>query len=181
MTLLKNTLFYVPIYPESQSKYFEYLTLKQKKTQSDLLSRAKKLGQIQYESEKKYLEENPPPLNPNGIAWKFNRIIGWIEFYNNGGIIKANLHFTGLKRIQKILGKHVISYQYKIADVSDTYRKNNEQIRNDIEKFLLKLQNGKYSSKIKRYYIDSHEFLRILKYIDIKKIINDSINSDVKN
>lgn len=178
MPLLNNKLFDVPIYRDSPREYDEYLNINNDKYISFLLSNAKAHSKSHYDFVRKQIKENPYPINPQGIEWRYNRIIGWIEFYFDGTVIKANLYFTRSKRIRKNLGKQIIDYKYKIEDVSFTNHKTNPEIINDIESFLRRLQSGELDERFKKFHIDSDDILNILRYTDIKSILSDTIASN---
>ncbi len=166
-------MFQVPIYRESKEEYYQYLTERRDREVEDVIRHNKERGLDQDGSYEKYLRENPPNINPDKIAWNYNRIIGWIEFYSDGLIIKADLWFIRAKRVSRELSRVIFDYHNKIGDVTSFIHPNNEHIRGKIRKFLDDLQRGEYGFKLDHYYIDSSLLLRNLEYMDVKKLIDD--------
>jgi hypothetical protein len=166
--ILKKELFSVPIYFSSKSAFFNKLRQRRKKAEEKLRNSypAKQFG----------IE---PELPVEKLEWKFDQIIGWIEFYLNGKTIKANCWFVKAKRISPNLKRKEYECLGKIGDVSQTHRLKNEEIISDIHSFLEKCQNGKYIEKIKKYHIDTSVFLDCLAFLDMKGLI-EHINTRKK-
>lgn len=174
----KTILFCLPIYIESESEYSNFLTKNRNILVEHQIQQFKKIGFDPNGTLEQDLRSKPPTINPDQIPWRYNRIIGWVEFYADGGIIKADLWFTRAKRISKRVKNVIIDYRGKISDVVDTYRLNNEQISAEIEQYIIDLQKGKYGRNyLKRRYIDKSLFLKNLRYINIKKMIEDFVRT----
>ncbi|MCX5847269.1 MAG: hypothetical protein NTW12_13085 [Deltaproteobacteria bacterium] len=171
-------LFKIPIYRESSDKYYEYLTNKRSKSVERRSASIKRIGLDRNGQIEKQLRNNLPSINPQCIYWNYNRIIGWIEFYADGGIIKAALWFSRSKKIRKDFGKQIIDCVGKISDVSETYNKDNDLIRKDLRDFISDFMLGKFGNRYKKYYLDSTEFLKLIEYLDIKRMIEKNCGID---
>lgn len=177
----KYILFRVPIYRESQDEYYKYLTKKRNQSLEQEISKINKLGLNRDGQLEKSLRKNPPSINPKKISWDFNRIIGWIEFYADGMLIKAELWFIRAKRISKQLSTVIIENRGKISDVTAQSKPDNKYIRMRIKQYLSEVQNGVHLKKISRYYIDSDLLLRNLEYFDIRKLLEDILHERLQN
>ncbi|MBL7135133.1 MAG: hypothetical protein ISS81_00905 [Candidatus Marinimicrobia bacterium] len=174
MSRKDNLIFRVPIYREQLEKYHEYLT----KIRDRRIEQEKKNGFNYDSSYEQYLCDNPPPINPRKISWKYNRIIGWIEFYAEEMQIKADLWFFRGKRVPKQFSRVIIDYRSKIGDVTGISNPDNKVIRYKIREFLDRLQSGLYWKKLSNYYIDSSFLLRNLDYMDVRKLLTDLLEEE---
>lgn len=168
MIIVEKELFSVPIYLRSESNFFEKLKQRRKKAEEKLKDSytAKKFEII-------------PDVPAERFGWKFDQIVGWIEFYLNGKTIKANWWFVKARQVSLNLKRREFECLGKIADVSHTHHLGNDEIIAEIESFLKKCQNGEYIDKIKKYHIDVSNFLDCLAFLDIKSLI-EKINSTQK-
>ena len=174
----KNILFCLPIYIDSESEYYDFLKNNRDISVEHQVQQFKKIGFDPNGIMEQDLRRKPNTIHPEQIAWRYNRIIGWVEFYADGGIIKADLWFIRAKRISKRVKNVIIDYRGKISDIVDTYHLNNKQIGAEIEKFLVDLQKGKYGRNyLQRRHIDKSLFLKNLKYINIKMMIEDLVRT----
>ena len=103
MTNASRVLFAVPIYRESELEYYSRLDAEDK-------SRLEKQAQIMKRFIGKSASSNAEnqlgnltPLNPNRNSWRYNRIVGWIEFYSDRRTIKADLWLAKEKPYGKTL------------------------------------------------------------------------------
>lgn len=178
---MKKILFIVPIYIGSKTEYSDFLRKNHDKSVERKIQLLKKLDFDPNGTREKEIHDNPPPMNPEGIPWKYNRIIGWIEFYADGGIIKTDLWYTTAKRISMRTKNITVKYRSKMEDVVDTYNLNNEEIRSEIEEYLKNLQKGRTGwNVLKKHYKDISLLLRNLRYMDLKKMIEDLMQSTHK-
>jgi hypothetical protein len=158
--IIKRSFLSIPIYVCSYSdfhKRIEEKRLKSEKNHKDSFA-YKKLG-VKYEH------------NYERTEWKYDKIIGWIELYLNGNTIKADYWFIKAQRIGLNLKNKEFEYRNKIVDVSVTHSKNNKEIIGDIKLFLENCQKGKYLKKLKKYFIDTSEFLQLSEFLDIKGLV----------
>lgn len=164
--ILEKELFSVPIYLCSESDFFKKLKQRRKKAEEKIKDSytAKKFGII-------------PEVPVEKYEWKFNQIIGWIEFYLNGKTIRANCWFVKARQISLNLKRREFECLGKISDVSYTHHLRNDEIVAEIESFLNKCQNGEYIGKIKKYHIEVSNFLDWLAFLDIKGLIEQINNT----
>lgn len=165
--IIKKTIFSIPIYFCSYSDFLIKIDKKRLKAESN-----HKKG-IAY---KKYGIEYEHCYKKN--EWKFDKIIGWIVLYLNGKTIKADYWLINAKRIGLNSRNKKFEYKHKIADVSITHNKNNEQIIDDIKSFFSNCQQGTYIKKLKSYHIDTSEFFQFAKFINIKALIRQINNAE---
>ena len=158
--IIHNTIFSIPIYVCSKSEFLRRIEQKRENAKKKYHSTfAYKKMKIPYE-----------PIDEKA-GWKYNKIIGWIEFYLNGQTIKAEYWFVKAKKISINIKIKNFEYKNKIMDVSQTHHKTNKEIVDDIKFFLGNCQNGEYVNKFKNFYIDTEELLQLLKVMDIKKLV----------
>lgn len=158
--IIKKPIFSVPIYLCSQSVFYNKIDQKRKRDEKKYKGTHafKKLG-FPYEHRYEKTE------------WKYDKIIGWIEFYLNGKTIKADYWFIKAKKISINLKSKQFENCGKISDVSVTNRKTNNEIIEDIKLFLLRCQEGKHIEVFKKYYIDTSELIELLAYMDLKGMV----------
>lgn len=167
--IIKKTIFSIPIYICSQSDFHKRIEQKRKKDKEEYKKTHafKKMG-IPYEYSYKKDE------------WKYDKIIGWIEIYLNGKTIKADYWFIKAKKISINIKNKQFEYRNKICDISDTHRKTNKEIIEDIKLFLSNCQGGKHIKFLRRYYIYTSELFALLNHIDIKNLV-EYLNHGSKN
>jgi hypothetical protein len=173
----KNILFQIPIYQERSSAFYDGLRVAREEAIQQQAKRIMNVGLVVKEENELYQDLlQDISLNPKMLAWNYNRIIGWVEFYVDGSIIKAGLWFVRVKRVNKHLQNKIFDNLGKIADVAMAYDMQNDEIRQAIAVFLANLQGGKYTFKfLLRHYIDSSLFLRNLEFTDVRSLIEHII------
>jgi hypothetical protein len=112
-------------------------------------------------------DSTPPDLHRK--AWRYNRVVGWIEFYSDRRTIKADLWLSKGKRPRTNFGSVTLEYKGKIADVCLTHRISNRKIRREIAFFLDGLANDSYG---RNFFVDSTLLLQQLEFLDIKGLID---------
>lgn len=163
-------LFRVPIYRESRDAYHDRVRANQEQRIEAYLNQARSIGIPDIEDVERYWRENPPPFNPERKAWRFDRIIGWIEFYADGMKIKTNLYLLR-GRATWPLRNVVIDYRGKLADVADAHYRDNEHLVDRIETFLTDVQRGHYGKRLARYKLDVEDTVRLIRYTDLKGLL----------
>jgi len=178
MTNANHILFAVPIYRESRLEYYSRLDAEDKRT---LEKQTKVLRRFMGKSASPNAEDGIGDLtlpNPNRNAWRYNRIVGWIEFYSDRRTIKANLWLAKEKTIRKDFKRVTLEYKGKIADVALAHRASNSEIREAVHIFLTGFEQGAYSwSSAKKYHVDKALLLRQLEFVDIRGLI-DKVEED---
>jgi len=176
---LENTLFNVPIYRQSKEKYSSELKedfTKYEKLLEKEINDKNYIENYFYNSEvqdKRYIGWIEWEGN---YVWEFNQIIGWIQFYQHGTLLKSNLWIMKSKNIRKRPKKKLIDYFGKLGDVSDISYKDNSQIILDIIHFLDDAQLGLLGNeKLKQYYIERLWVLRFINFLDIKSLMEENI------
>jgi len=158
--IIKESLFSIPVYMCSEADF--------RKKREDKRNKTKKLNKNSFAYKHFGIK---PEIKFERDIWKYDKIIGWIEFYLNGQTLKADLWFVNAKRIGIDLRNKKFEYSGKIADVSITHRKSNIEIKEDIKTFFINCQRGSYSKKIKNRFIDTSELYRFVNYLDLKEMI----------
>jgi hypothetical protein len=172
MNRRENVLFSVPIYLESEDNYYHDIDCKNREKKENLKAKLEKYAQKEIPDD--YFQSVSSPQR----SWRYNRIIGWIEFICNCRSVKADLWFAKERSIRKTFKAVDITYNGKVADVIHAYNSSNSEIRKSIKSFILKFESGAYSAKYKKYYVDKNGFFELLNFIDINKLI--SIKGGVK-
>lgn len=134
--VIKESLFSVPVYICSEADFHKKVENKRKKIE--------KLNENSFTYKHFGIK---PEVKLEKDFWKYNKIIGWIEFYLNGQTLKADLWFVNAKRIGIDLQNKKFEYLGKIADVSITHLKSNSEIKEDIKTFFINCERGIYSKK----------------------------------
>ena len=117
----KSILFKVPVYQETEKDFYEYLRSRRDKFIEQQMNRFRDLRVARSEADSLHQElMQATQPNPDRLAWDYNRIVGWIEFYAHGRVIKASLWFVRAKRIDKWLKNRVFDFRGKIVDVAVT-------------------------------------------------------------
>lgn len=109
--------------------------------------------------------------------WKYNQMAGFVEviIYKNKDIgLKVYLSdylIEGSRYVWNTSKKHYMKFE-QILDLHNyTEGKNNKEIQEDILELLKQLQEWHIPRK--KIYFDMTEFEKIVKYTDIKAIIED--------
>ena len=172
-------LFVVPIYREQEKEYYSRLNAEDKRRleeQAQIMKRFLGRSASSSGGEKQIGDMTPP--NPNRKAWRYNRIVGWIEFYSDRRTIKADLWLPKEKTVRKDFKTVTLEYKGKIADVALAHRASNSKIREAVYNFLTGFEQGAYSrSSAKKFYVDKALLLRQIDFLDIRSLI-DKVEED---
>ena len=169
---LNNTLFIIPIYRQKKEEFHTEINKEFEKAEENLMKGILSSGIADeelalFKSKVKREARYQRWLSKKKFNWEYNQIIGWIEFYAHGVIIKADLWFIDSKRILKILRNKNIIYRGKIGDVSDITYQKNEGIRKDLRKGML------FEDVVKKYNFTEKHIKRIAREGGIKiKLLN---------
>ena len=166
----ENVLFSIPIYRESEKIFYEYLKSDARKRTDTIIQYGVGKG-MDVLKLTKYYQENPIAINRDKLSWNYNRIIGWIDFYCQGIIIKTNLWLMRGKRIRKDYSKIIFDYRGKLSDVVNIEFLSNAQIREAISNYTVLLEKGKTIKLPKGSFIDSFVFLRSIQFLDIIQLV----------
>lgn len=168
-----RVLFVVPIYRESEQEDHSRLDAEDDfrfEEQAQIMKRF--LGSSTSSSDPKNKIGDLTPPNPNRKAWRYNRIVGWIEFYSDRRTIKANL-WLAKEKIRKDFKIVTLENKGKIADVVLAHQASNSEIREAVRNFLTNFEQGKYSwSSAKKFYVDKALLLRQIEFLDIRSLID---------
>ncbi len=167
-------IFSIPIYRNTKNDYYKSINEKRQKRIDPLTEKEVELGGNRDEARKFYerLYEFDEP------HWEYNNIVGWIVIYAHGGILKADWWFVYFKRIPRVLKNRNYVYMGKLIDVCLTYNLSNEEIKNCIVDFFRKTEFGQLNNKLKNRYIDLSILSNTIKYMDIKKLVDDIIEAE---
>lgn len=167
-------LFVVPIYRETESEYYSKLDELDKRNQERQEQIMRKfLGDASrsYDLAKEIADSTPPI--PDRKAWRYNRIVGWIEFYSDRRTIKADLWLSKGKRPPTNFRSVTLEHKGKIADVCLAHRGDNPDIRQAITSFLDGLAKGLYGrNSFKGLFVDKTLLLQQLDFLNIKALID---------
>jgi hypothetical protein len=179
MTNPVRVLFVVPIYREAELEYYSRLDAKDKCRLEDQAQTSKRfLGGPTSSSDAENQIGDLKLLNQNRKAWRYNHIVGWIEFYSDRRTIKADLWLAKEKTIRKDFKKVILDYKGKIADVALAHRASNSEICEAVRNFLTGFEQGAYSwSSAKKFYVDKALLLRQIDFLDIRSLI-DKVEED---
>lgn len=174
-----RTLFVVPIYRESEREYYSRLDAEDKCRLEEQAQRMKRfLGRSVSSPDAKNQISNLAPPNPNRKAWRYNRIVGWIEFYSDRRTIKADLWLAKEKTVRRDFKTVTLEDKGKIADVVLAHRASNSEIREAVHNFLTGFERGAYTwSSAKKFYVDKAFLLRQIDFLDIRSLI-DRVEED---
>ena len=113
-------LFIAPIYSETEMEYYSRLDAedrcrmeKQAQTMKKFLSKDACSSAVDKE-----IAGSMPP-NPYRKAWRYNRIVGWIEFYTDRRTIKADWWLSKGKKLPKTFKSVTFENKGKIGDVKE--------------------------------------------------------------
>jgi hypothetical protein len=179
MTNPNRILFAVPIYRESEQEFYASFDAEDKVKLEEQAKRMKLfLGRSDSASDMEKLIGNLTLTNTNRKAWRYNRIVGWIEFYSDRRTIKADLWLAKGKTVRKDFKAVTLEYKGKIGDVVLAHRTSNAEIREAVHDFLADFERGAYSwSSAKRFYVDKGFLLRQIDFLDIRNLI-DKVEED---
>lgn len=158
-------LFEIPIYSMSKEEYkkrcIKYINRHAKETTMD-----------NYDFYYDHLKEEYFIDRP----WKFNQIIGFVVIYYKPNSIWFNEYITSDKNIHAISKtKHFIKNTYlEVYNFHIKDSMNNENIKDEIIYYINSLKKDIF---LKRYFFDDSLFQRQIKYIDIRKMIDDDKES----
>jgi hypothetical protein len=174
MTNTRYILFLVPIYRETKAEYYASLDREDKQRQKEKTQRIERLfGKNSITAEATDEIENCFISFLNRMNWRYNRIMGWIEFYSDRRTIKADLWFTKGSVIRKHSKIPVIEYKCKLGDVILAHKASNAKIRKSVHNFIANLEQKKSLwGSVKKFYIDTELLFRQIEFLDIKKLIN---------
>ena len=172
-------LFVVPIYREQEKEYYSRLNAEDKRRIEEQAQKMKRfLGASASSSGAENQVGDMAPPNPNRKAWRYNRIVGWIEFYSDRRTIKADLWLAKQKTLRKDFKTVTLEYKGKISDVALTHRASNSEIRQAVHNFLTCFEQGAYPwSSSKKFYVDKAVLLRQIDFLDIRSLI-DKVEED---
>jgi len=172
-------LFVVPIYREPELEFYSRLDAEDKcrlEEQAQIMKRFP--GRPASSSDAENQIGNLKLPNPNRKAWRYNRIVGWIEFYSDRRTIKANLWLAKGKTVRKDFKIVTLVYKGKIADVALAHRASNSEICKAVQNFLIGCEQGAYSwCSAKKFYVDKALLLRQIEFLDIRSLI-DKVEED---
>jgi hypothetical protein len=179
MTNPISILFVVPIYRESELGYYSRLDAEDKRRvdkQTQIMKRFLSRSAPSSGAENQKGELKPP--HPDREAWRYNRIVGWIEFYSDWRTIKADLWLAKEKTIRKDFKTVTLEHKGKISDVALAHQASNSEIREAIHNFLAGFEQGAYSwSSAKKFHVDKASLLRQINFLDIRRLI-DKVEED---
>ena len=179
MTNPLRILFVVPIYRESEQEYYSSLDAENKSRLEEQAQRMKRfLGGLGSSADAENRRGDLVPANTIRKAWRYNRIVGWIEFYSDRRTIKADLWLAKGKIVRKNFKAVTLEYKGKIGDVVLAHRASNTEIRAAVHNFLTGFERGDYSwTSAKRFYLDKVFLLRQIDFLDIRSLI-DKVEED---
>jgi len=179
MTNPIRILFAVPIYRESEQEYYSSLDAEDKSRLKEQAQRMKRfLGGSVSSPDVENRIGDLTPANTNRKAWRYNRIVGWIEFYSDRRTIKADLWLAKGKTVRQDFKAVTLEYKGKIGDVVLAHRASNPEIREAVHNFLAGFERGAYSWVFaKRFYVDKAFLLRQIDFLDIRSLI-DKVEED---
>jgi len=179
MTNPIQILFAVPIYRESEQEYYASLDAEDKSRFEEQAQRMKRfLGRSVTSPDEENRTGDLTLTNANRKARRYNRIVGWIEFYSDRRTIKADLWLAKGKTVRKDFKAVTLEYKDKIGDVVLAHRASNPEIREAIHNFLAGFERGAYSwTYAKRFYVDKAFLLRQIDFLDIRSLI-DKVEED---
>jgi len=162
-----KVIFRVPIYKDTPDEFYKSLKDRRDKIIQQKIASVTSFYQDYYSD-----PNNLPHPNPDKISWKYNRIVGWIELYLNGQVIKADSWKIRLKRIPNHFNPNYFDQVGKIADVCHAHKMDNDEIKEKTITFFTKLNNGRYGNYwFKNYFIYTGLLYKQIKYLDIKEMI----------
>ncbi|MFH1821297.1 MAG: hypothetical protein ABH852_02500 [Methanobacteriota archaeon] len=171
-----SILFAVPLYRESEDEYYSNLNKRDRISQERQKCVMKKFLGAAYRSDQ--VAADPPfPVSPRN-AWKYNRIIGWIEFYSDRKTVKADLWLSKGKRPPPNFSSVTLEQKGKIADVCLAHAVDNSELRLAFAAFLENFEHCRYRvAGCQKLFVDKAALLRHLEFMDLKGLI-DRIEGD---
>jgi len=160
-------LFVIPIYYRSPRQHSDDY----KRKYSKYLESQKKLwNQVNKNLFDERLKEDPncffADFQNKWYSWNYTQIIAFVEIYFDGGtMIKASLWKLDKKRHRPVMKKKVFKYVPKLSDVARITNRDNNFIKEKINKFLKYLQK-----RYKNRYVDISQIENILPLINFEKL-----------
>jgi hypothetical protein len=175
-----QVLLAVPVYRETEREYYSRLDQEdQRRLQVEARRMEKVLSNRSHSSEIADEIANSMPPNPDRKAWRYNRIVGWIEFYSDKRTIKARLWLAKGKRLRRNFKNLTIEYRGKIGDVCLAHKAGNSEILAALTNFMNACENGAYSwNDTKKYRLGKDILLRQLRFLDLCGLI-EQIEKDM--
>jgi hypothetical protein len=175
-------LFAVPVYRESEREYYSRLD---REDERRLLLQVHKMERVFPDRSRSsdFAKEiaNSMPPNPDRKAWRYNRIVGWVEFYSDRRTIKARLWLARGKRLLRNFKNLTIEYRGKIGDVCLAHKARNSEILTALTHFMDACENGAYSwNGTMKYKLGKDIFLRQLCFFDVRRMI-EQIEKDMRH
>jgi len=161
-----KVLFCIPIYLRSQEEHHTDMEQRKKNFLTEFRKSYDRLNALNHFDPKKY---ETWFYASDWYCWKYNEIVGYIEVYTDGKIMKAQKYFVNARRITKSLRKKRFKYCGKMYDIVNSEYNTNEQIATELKKFLKEL-SGKDKS-CRRLYFDTSSTLNVINYIDFKRLL----------
>lgn len=175
-------LFVVPIYRETEGQYYSRLDEEDRckqENQERIMRRFVPDDSLSCNVAKEVADSIQ--TNQHRKAWRYNRIVGWIEFYNDRRTIKADVWLSKGKRPPRNFKSVTLEYKGKIFDVGLAHREDNSEIRQAIRSFLDAFEKGAYGrNSAKGFFVDKTLLFRQLDFLDIRSLI-DRIENDLVN
>ncbi|MEW6488708.1 MAG: hypothetical protein AB1578_12450 [Thermodesulfobacteriota bacterium] len=178
----KRVLFAVPVYRESERAYYARLDAEDERR-----------FQVQVNAMANFISDHSPSSEASReivasvragrsrASWRYNRIVGWIEFYSDHKTIKADLWLAREKRVAKNFKNVTIEYKGKIADVCFAHTASNLEISAAIASFMVACQNGAHSwNATMKYTLDQDSARRNLPFLDFCGLMGQ-IENDMEN
>jgi len=167
-------LFVVPIYRESESEYYSMLDEHDRLNRERQERIMKKFVGIASRSADLAREIALSTIpSSHRKAWRYNRVVAWIEFYSDRRTIKADLWLSKGRRPRTNFRRVILEYKGKLADVCLAHRSGNRKIRREIASFLDGLANDSYGrNSLKGFFVDRTMLLQQLEFLDIKGLID---------
>jgi hypothetical protein len=163
-------LFIAPIYRESESSYYSVLDEKDRHSRErQERIRRKFIGDASRSAHLEIANSTQPRLPRK--AWRYNRVVGWIEFYSDRQTIKADLWLSKGKRPRTSFESVTVECKGKLADICLTHRIGNRKIRGEIASFLIALDAPENDS-LKGLFVDKTLLLQQLEFLDVKGLID---------
>ena len=172
MVLSEQVLFSVPIYRETETAFYDYLKAQHEKSNRGGLE---EIGSSQIDADAEFIRKTFH-YNRERKCWRYNRIIGWIDFYADGETLKAELYLAR-GTIRRNYKNIIMDCRSKIADVLHAGGKGNEEIWREIHLFMERLGKGEYRKLPNGSFVDSN-FIRFLEYTDIKALMRSKSNQE---
>lgn len=174
-----NVLFAVPLYRESEDEYYSTLNERDRIGQERQERVMRKFLGPDYRSDE--IAADPTFRTSPRKEWKYNRIIGWIEFYSDRKTVKADLWLSKGKRPRSNFKSVTLEHKGKIADLCLAHAADNSKLRLAFAAFLENFEKARYGADGRqKLFVAKATLLRQLEFTDIKGLI-DRIEEDRKH